>query len=640
MKLKRITTGSFILLLFLIICVTGGFCQDQGATQITDRILNGEPVADIPVVNKSPNKYKFDNKQLEKNQIDPAELPSGSVLINWKPSYFTKNKNLIVMGIGIVAVLIIINMLLVLNIRRRKRAEKRLSASETMYRNLLESTSTVPWELDVTSGQFTFMGRQIEQVLGYSAESWKDMDSWAARIYPDDKKKAVEFCTTETAKGLDHDFIYRAVHMDGSYRWIRDVVSVVMCDDGSKKLIGFMHDITIQKNLALEKDKLESRLVQAQKMEAIGTLAGGIAHDFNNILAAILGYTEMAMEEASAGTQMREDLEKVLIAAIRAKDLVKQILAFSRQTEIECVPLKIQPLIKEGLKMIRSSIPSTISIVENIDPKSEVVLADPTEVHQILMNLCTNAYHAMEDTGGALTVSLVNNYVKPGEKSRELHLNPGEYVELAVTDTGVGIGPDIIERIFDPYFTTKETGKGTGMGLAISHGIMKNHGGTITVESQFGKGSTFRVFFPVVKKEIVPERKENDVIPGGNERLLFIDDETLLAEMGKDMLERLGYQVTVEQSSLEALYLFQSAPDAFDLVITDQTMPDMIGVDLARRMMQIRPDIPIILCTGYSNSVDEVSAKQIGIKEFALKPLTKRSIAGLIRKALKERELD
>jgi CheY-like chemotaxis protein len=234
----------------------------------------------------------------------------------------------------------------------------------------------------------------------------------------------------------------------------------------------------------------------------------------------------------------------------------------------------------------------------------------------------------------------VNSVIKPGKKSTGLHLKPGEYVELAVADTGVGIGPDIIGRIFDPYFTTKEIGKGTGMGLAISHGIMKNHGGTITVESRLGRGTTFRVFFPVVKKEIVPAIKNNAVIPGGNERLLFIDDETLLAEMGKDMLERLGYQVTVEQSSLEALYLFQSAPDAFDLVITDQTMPDMIGVDLARRMMQIRPDIPIILCTGYSSSVDEASAKQIGIKEFALKPLTKRSIAGLIRKALEAKVLN
>jgi len=255
-------------------------------------------------------------------------------------------------------------------------------------------------------------------------------------------------------------------------------------------------------------------------------------------------------------------------------------------------------------------------------------------VHQILMNLCTNAYHAMEDTGGVLTVSLANSIVRPGDMSRELHLNSGEYVELAVTDTGSGIGPDIIERIFDPYFTTKEIGKGTGMGLAISHGIMKNHGGTITVESRLGKGTAFRVFFPVIKKGILPKGKESEAIPGGNERLLFVDDETLLAEMGKDMLERLGYHVTVKQSSLEALYLFQSTPDAFDLVITDQTMPDMTGVDLASRMMQMRRDIPIILCTGYSNSVDEASAKQIGIKEFALKPLTKRSIAGLIRKAL------
>ncbi|MDA3833316.1 MAG: ATP-binding protein, partial [Spirochaetales bacterium] len=268
-----------------------------------------------------------------------------------------------------------------------------------------------------------------------------------------------------------------------------------------------------------------------------------------------------------------------------------------------------------------------------IDPESKTVLVDPTQVHQILMNLCTNAYHAMGPTGGELSVSLKTTFV--GKDDPEcLHVTPGEYVDFTVADTGTGIGPDIIDKIFDPYFTTKEVSKGTGMGLAIIHGIMKEYGGAITAESQLGKGSTFHVYFPVVARDAIPATKESKDLPHGKERILFIDDEEFLAQMGQDMLERLGYHVTIRQSSLEALATFQNTPKAFDLVITDQTMPAMTGADLARRMLQIRPDIPIILCTGYSNLIDEDSAKVLGIKEFALKPFTKDVIAKLIRKVL------
>nr|MBF0222693.1 PAS domain S-box protein [Desulfobulbaceae bacterium] len=407
--------------------------------------------------------------------------------------------------------------------------------------------------------------------------------------------------------------------------------------DENKQVIGIIHivrDITERNQAVQEKANLEKRLNQAQKMEAIGTLAGGIAHDFNNILGVVIGYTGMLKDDVPPGSRHQKDLEKVLSAANRAKDLVKQILAFSRQTQVDRLPIKIQPLIKEGLKMLRSSIPTTISITEDIDPTSGTVLADPTQIHQILMNLCTNAYHAMETTGGELAVTLKTTFIDADDQTMLLHLSTGEYVELTVTDTGSGIGPDVIEKIFDPYFTTKEVGKGTGMGLAIIHGILKEYGGAITVDSQLGKGSTFRAYIPVIEKEALPEMEESEDIPTGIERILFIDDEELLAEMGKDMLDRLGYKVTVRRSSLEALTTFQNSPEEFDLIITDQTMPEMTGSDLACRIMQIRPGIPIILCTGYSNLIDEASAKALGIKEFTLKPLTKGVIFRLIRKVM------
>ena len=397
----------------------------------------------------------------------------------------------------------------------------------------------------------------------------------------------------------------------------------------------FIRDISERKRADRERVMLETRLVQAQKMEAIGTLAGGIAHDFNNILGIILGYSQMAIDDAPADSRFKKDVEKVLTAANRAKDLVKQILAFSRQSQVERIPLKIQAVIKEGLNMLRSSIPSTISITKNIDSECGVILADPTQIHQILMNLCTNAYQAMEERGGTLSVSLKTTVIGSEDKELLMQIRQGEYVQLTVSDTGAGIRREDMEKIFNPYFTTKGIGTGTGLGLAIIHGIMADYGGTITVESEWGLGTTFHIYFPLIKQQELKQITVAEEIPKGTARILFIDDEELLLEVGQELLERQGYQVTSYQSSVEALAIFQNNPDKFDLVITDQTMPGMTGSELAQKMLQIRPDIPIILCTGYSNLVNEESVKVIGIKEFVLKPLTQELITNLVNKVLK-----
>lgn len=378
----------------------------------------------------------------------------------------------------------------------------------------------------------------------------------------------------------------------------------------------------------------EMKLRQAQKMEAIGTLAGGIAHDFNNILGAIIGYADMAREDTPANSTVANDLDKVLEAGNRAKDLVKQILAFSRQDDAERLPLQPAIIIKEAIKMLRSSMPTTIHIFANIDSMSGMIFADPTQFHQIVMNLCTNAFHAMEKTGGELYVTLRNVKEYSENLPDELALVHGKFVELIVRDTGSGINPSNIDKIFQPYFTTKETGKGTGMGLAITHGIIKKWGGAISVNSKLGTGTTFRVMLPMVENDIIEKEKSTEPVHGGQERILLVDDEEILAKIGQDMLERLGYHVTVRTNSLAALESFQNQPDQYDLVITDQTMPGMTGADLARRMIQIRPNIPIILCTGYSSIMSEEKAKAIGIKEFAFKPLTKTDIAKLTRKVL------
>jgi PAS domain S-box-containing protein len=402
------------------------------------------------------------------------------------------------------------------------------------------------------------------------------------------------------------------------------------------KLFGTFQDITERRQAEQEKIKLAAQLYQAQKMEAIGTLAGGIAHDFNNILGAILGRAEMIQEDSPADSMIRKDIDQILKACHRAKDLVKQILAFSRQAEIEQIPLQPAIIIKEAVRMLRSSLPSTITIHQDIDSETGLILADPTQIHQVLMNLCTNAFHAMEETGGTLTISMHRKTLSRNDLVSEPHVQPGAFMQLSIGDTGPGIAPEIRERIFDPYFTTKQVGKGTGMGLAIIHGIVKGYKGFVTFHSRPGEGAVFHVYLPVIDDSAVVESETVPFAgdPLGTERILFIDDEEILLEVGRSMLERLGYRVTVRKNSLEALHTFQNHPDQFDLIITDQTMPGMIGSDMAQRMLQLRPDIPIILCTGYSNLISEEKAKSLGIKGFALKPLTKKNIASIIRKVL------
>ncbi len=514
-------------------------------------------------------------------------------------------------------------------ITERQQAEKLLRESESHLRTLINTVSELVWLKD-SQGIYLLCNARFERFIGA-----KEKDIIGKTDYDFVDKELADFFRQNDqaamAAGQPSTNEEELVFADDGHKELLETIKTPMYGSDGKVIgvLGIARDITERKHSGEEKEKLERRLQQAQKMEAIGTLAGGIAHDFNNILAIIIGYAELAQEDALPGTPLKKDLEQILTAANRAKELVKQILTFSRQSLTEIIPLQIQPLIKEGLKMLRSSIPTTISITEEIEPIGGTILADPTQIYQILMNLCTNGYQAMEETGGTLSVILKTTFI-----DINAHVPPGEYLELTVSDTGRGIGPDIITKIFDPYFTTKDPGQGTGMGLAIIHGIIQAYGGAITVESHLGKGSAFHAYFPVVEKDAYPQLKESETLPMGTERILFIDDEKLLAEMGKEMLERLGYHVTARHSSLEALTTFQNTPNEFDLIITDQTMPDMTGSDLARLMLQIRPDIPIILCTGYSNLIDEYSAKALGIKEFVLKPLTKETTAKVIRKAL------
>lgn len=509
-------------------------------------------------------------------------------------------------------------------IEARKHVETVLRESKEQYSQLIENANDTIFILQ--DDRIRFFNRRALDLFGYSS---KELESryFLNFIHPRDKQMVAERYRRRIRgeAGLPNTYSFSIVTGEGAER-IVELSTVKIEWQGRPATLNFIRDITEQR-------KLEASLQQAQKMEALGTLAGGIAHDFNNILTLIIGYTEIAKEELPPGTDCSDDsLDKVLVASKRAQDLIRQILTFSRQTEVRQTPLKLQSIIRETIRMLRPSIPTTIDIRDDIDPECGVVLADATQVHQILMNLCTNAYHAMEKTGGILTIQLHKCFIDRQQKPPAHHIKPGEYAKLIVSDTGSGIPQDIIDKIFDPYFTTKEINKGTGMGLSIIHGIISDYGGTILVESEVGEGSAFHVFFPVIGQEKKTTLEEDADSPAGTGNILFVDDEEMLGEMFEAILGRLGYNVYVHTSSLDALESFRKDPGYFDAVITDQTMPEMTGAELARRVLEIRPDIPVILCTGYSSMADEKAAKALGIKEFVIKPITKKKIAHLLSK--------
>jgi len=380
-----------------------------------------------------------------------------------------------------------------------------------------------------------------------------------------------------------------------------------------------------------EKNRVEAQLIQSQKMEAIGTLAGGIAHDFNNILTSIIGYSDLAKMRVSKDDDVMSHLDKIWQSGNRAKALVKQIVTVARRQEQEQRPIQLGYIANEALKLLRAALPSTIEILKVLPKNAGIINADPTQMHQVIMNLCTNAGYAMSEKGGTLEVTLENvSITEP-----EMDLKPGPYLRLTVRDTGDGIKPEVTARIFEPYFTTKEKGEGTGLGLSVVHGIVVTHGGAITAESKPGEGSTFHVYLPRTDEaEEITEAKTEEPIPTGSECILFVDDEPILLEMVEQILGQLGYEVVTANGSLEAMELFRKNPGRFDLVITDMTMPKMTGIELARELLNIRPNIPIILCSGSIDQGLKGKARTTGIRDFLAKPISMGSIAETVRKAL------
>ncbi|MFA7347630.1 MAG: cache domain-containing protein [Desulfurivibrionaceae bacterium] len=505
--------------------------------------------------------------------------------------------------------------------------EEGLRKSEEKYRVLIETTGTGFVKID-GEGRVLDANQEYVRLTGHADLAGilgRRVTEWTAAHDQARNREAVKECARlGFVRHLQLDY----VNGRGEFTPV-ELNATVVQGEGQPEILTICQDISGRK-------ELEEQLRQAQKMEAIGTLAGGIAHDFNNILAAILGYAEMAKRSLPPGADSAgADIHQVLRAGLRARDLVKQILTFSRKSGEERTPMLPRPIVKEALKFLRASLPASIEIREDIAPDCGTILADPTNIHQIVVNLCTNAFHAMEATGGVLTVIMKNVELAASDLSGEGGLLPGPYVLFSVGDTGPGMTPEVLSRIFDPYFTTKSVGKGSGMGLAVVHGIVSNYGGMVQVESTVDVGTVFRVYLPRIDKGAAPaESVQEWTVPSGQERILFVDDEASIAEMGKAMLSGLGYRVTARTNPLEALEEFRLHPGDFDLLITDQTMPGMSGVQLVQESLKIRPALPVILCTGYSAAIGEETALEQGIKHFLMKPLTMRVLTETVRKAL------
>jgi len=524
-------------------------------------------------------------------------------------------------------------------VRELEWTKAKIEDEERFYRNLFNSMRDVILMIDLNRRILdanqpalrNASGYELDEIRGKKTEQFyinrQDYEDIGAAIY-----------NSNTLENQNEQFFEADLRKKNGEVFKAEItISKIFNEKG--KVTGIcvvLRDVTDRK-------KLEDQLRQSQKLEAIGTLASGIAHDFNNILTALIGYSEMAMSELhTEADKAQSDLQEVLKAGERARALVDQILTFSRQGEQERKPLQIQHVVKEALKLLRASLPTTIEIRQNIDETCGTILADPTQIHQVIMNLCTNAYQAMRDHGGILGVTLKQEEISEEYAERFLDIGPGRYLKLEIDDTGSGIQPAIIEKIFEPYFTTKKKGEGTGLGLSVVHGIVKSHDGHISVYSEPGKGTTFKIYFPLYENASTAgnnlNKKTGTELPHGTERILVVDDEKAIVDLNSRILTKLGYQVTAVTSSNEALQLFTRQPDAFDLVITDMTMPIMTGFDLTRELLAMRADIPIILCTGFSETVNEQSAKDAGIKEYLMKPVERKNLAMAIRRALDENQ--
>jgi PAS domain S-box-containing protein len=616
-----------------------GYNHGEFVAKMAKRILNGKAVNTIPVVKKSPTQFVFNYDQLKKWDISLSALPADSVILNQPVSFYEQNKALALGVLVFIFTMTGIVIILQINILRRKKAENTLRESEEKFKALADTSPLAIYASSGMEQKAEYINPAFTKLLGYTLDEVPTIKDLWLLAYPEENYRTA----------IIDEWQNRVAHAIAAKTEIEPMELVVTCKDGSEKNIswGFSAggkqnwalglDLTKRRQAEAERQELEIQQRQKFKMEALGVMAGGMAHNFNNNLSIVLGNLELASLQKNLTLEMQDFLLNAKTGALRSRDQIKQMMIYSRSESQQEVPTQLGPVINETLKLLRSTIPSSIDLQYDATAESQeaMVLADATQIQEILLNLYNNAVHAMEETG-QLTISWDRTTLQakdiPVEYSKCL---PGEFVRLSVKDTGCGMTTDMLEQIFIPFYTTKVVGEGTGMGLSTVQGMMIQLGGKIEVRSALGQGSTFKLYFPITGKRLTDTTAvKGSQLPQGTEHILLVDDDEMLVQLGDRMLSELGYQVTSMTSSTEALKLFAAKYDSFDLVISDQTMPDLLGSDLIAELFKIKPDLPSILCTGYSSKITSEQAIGLGIKGFLMKPYEHSVLAQLVREVL------
>ncbi|MDY0190500.1 MAG: ABC transporter substrate binding protein [Desulfuromonas sp.] len=608
-----------------------GYDQGELVAEMAQRILNGEPVDSIPVVKNNPTQFVFNYDQLTKWNIPLSDLPVDSIFFNRPVSLYEQNKTLVLGVVGFIFIMVGFVIILLVNVLRRKKTEMILRESEEKFRALAETSPLAIYASSGPDEKGEYINPTYTKLFGYTLEEVPTLNDWWPLAYPDESYRT----------SLKNEWQQRVEHAIATKSEIEPIEAVVQCKDGSEKIISWGFNALGKQNWALgldltERKQLEAQLLQKHKMEAVGFMAGGMAHNFNNNLSIVLGNVELAQMKLPPGSEVTSLLENAKTAIRRSRDLVKKIITYSRQGVTHKIPMRLKTIIDETIDLLSPTLPSTIVLTKSYSPECEnhLVKADPSQIQEVLINLCNNAVQAMDEKG-VLEISLDLVDLEGKNIPAQYDCSSGRYNKLSVSDSGCGMPAEMLDKIFDPFYSTKEAHEGAGLGLSTVQGIVVQHGGIIKVNSLLGQGTTFDIYFPLIERvENVEPALGKTTLLKGSERILFVDDDDNLATLGEQLLGTLGYQISTTTDSTEALKMFTANAEGFDLVITDQTMPELTGVELITEIKKVRANIPTILCTGHSSKVDAGKARELGISAFMMKPLELSVLSQTIRSVL------